>query len=78
MFVNQDRATIELENQVKASLQTSRNIRITNPGKSVVKGLLGTSIVVSIIVSIIAIAMIIAFFVMLYSFLAGVSAGSWF
>lgn len=79
LFVKQDREAIEFENQAKTLLQTSANIRVTNPEKSIVKGLLGTSIVVSIVVSIIAIALIIVVFVMIYAFLVGsLSSISWF
>tara|TARA_B100000945_G_scaffold51787_1_gene37383 strand:- start:6147 stop:6701 length:555 start_codon:yes stop_codon:yes gene_type:complete len=83
LFAKQDREAIEIENQAQSMLQTSKNIRVTNPGKSVVKGVLGTSIVVSsvvsIIIAIIAIVLVIVIIAITYAFLAGsLSSGSWF
>ena len=72
MFYKQDKQNRELEIQLNSTGDFDKKIRVKNTSKSIVKGLLGTGVLVSIIISLIVIVlMLILVFMVVAIILSG-------
>ena len=78
MFYKQDKQNRELEIQLNSTGDFDKKIRVKNTSKSIVKGLLGTGVLVSIIISLIVIVlMLMLVFMVVTIILSGGGAGGW-
>ena len=59
--------------EVNALSASSKKFKVTNPKKTAVKGILGTSIAVSTVALIIMTVLVVLFFVVIMALLAGAS-----
>lgn len=78
MFYKQDKRNRELEIQLNSTGDHDKKIRVKNTSKSIVKGLLGTGVLISIIISLIVIVVTLIFVFMLFALItSGGGAGGW-
>ena len=71
MFAKQNIEDMEAEMEVNALSASSKKFKVSNPKKTAVKGILGTSIAVSTVALIIMTILVVLFFVVMVGIFSG-------